>query len=101
VNPAAKETIVANQLPEVASSIQTVALVGIVATLFLSLKLLPPRPERYGRWRYIPMALQWFLMPLTSILFASTAALTSQTRLIFKRYLDVFDATVKVVKKNK
>lgn len=101
VNPSAKETVVANQLPEVASSIQTVALVGIVATLFLSLKLLPPRPERYGRWRYIPMALQWFLMPLTSILFASTAALTSQTRLIFKRYLDVFDATVKVVKKNK
>jgi len=99
VNSSAKETIIANQLPVIASYIQTVALVGIVATLFLSLKLLPPKPERYGRWRYIPMALQWFLMPVTSIIFASTAALYSQTRLILGKYMDVFDATVKVVKK--
>lgn len=99
VNPSAKETIVANQLPVIASYIQTVALVGIVATLFLSLKLLPPKPERYGKWRYIPMALQWFLMPITSIIFASSAAMYSQTRLILGKYLDVFDATVKVVKK--
>lgn len=98
-NPNAKETIIANQLPEIASRIQQVALIGIIITLFLSIKLLPPRPERYGKWRYIPMALQWLLMPVTSILFASSAALFSQTRLIFARYADVFDATVKVVKK--
>lgn len=100
VNPSAKETIIANQLPVIASYIQTVALVGIVATLFLSIKLLPPKPERYSKWRYIPMALQWFLMPITSILFASTAAMYSQTRLMFGKYLDVFDATIKVVKRH-
>lgn len=99
INPRAKETIIANQLPEIASLIQRVALVGIFITLFLSLKLLPQKPERYGRWRYIPMALQWLLMPITSIIFASTAALNSQTRLMIGKYLDVFDATVKHVKK--
>jgi hypothetical protein len=99
VNPSAKETIIANQLPEIASRIQQVALLGIILTLFVSLKLLPPRPSHYRRWRYIPMALQWFLMPITSIIFASTAALYSQTRLMLGKYMDVFDATVKVVKK--
>ncbi len=101
INPHAKETIIANQLPEIASNIQRVALIGIVATLFLSIKLLPPKPAHYRKWRYIPMALQWLLMPITSIIFASTAALNSQTRLMFGRYLDVFDSTIKVVKKHK
>lgn len=98
INPAAKDTIVANQLPEIASRIQQVALIGIFVTLFLSIKLLPPKPERYKNWRYVPMALQWLLMPITSIVFASTAAMYSQTRLMLGKYLDVFDATVKVVK---
>lgn len=98
-NPHAKQTIIANQLPIIASYIQTVALLGIVATLFLSIKLLPPKPDRYRKWRYIPMGLQWVLMPVTSIIFASTAALYSQTKLILARYADVFDATIKVVKK--
>jgi hypothetical protein len=52
VNPSAKETIIANQLPVIASRIQQVALIGIVATLFLSIKLLPPRPERYGKYQW-------------------------------------------------
>jgi hypothetical protein len=99
VNPAAKSSIIANQLQGIASNIQRVAMIGILVTLFISFKLLPPKPERYSKWRYVPMTLQWLLMPVTSILFASTAALTSQTRLMFKRYLDVFDATVKVVKR--
>lgn len=99
VSPAANRSLVINQLPVISSYIQRVALIGIFITLFLSIKLLPPKPERYGKWRYIPMALQWLLMPVTSILFASTAALNAQTRLMFKRYLDVFDSTIKVVKK--
>ena len=99
VSPAADRSLVINQLPIISSYIQTVALVGIVVTLFLSIKLLPPKPERYSKWRYIPMSLQWLLMPFTSIVFASTAALNSQTRLMFKKYLDVFDSTIKVVKK--
>jgi hypothetical protein len=101
VSPVADESILISQLPLISSRIQTVALVGIVATMFLSIKLLPPRPERYGKWRYIPMALQWALMPLTSVLFASTAALFAQTQLICAKYLNVFDATLKVVKRDK
>ncbi len=98
-NPRAKETLIANQLPVISSYIQTLAMLGLFVTLFLSIKLLPPKPERYSKWKYIPMTLQWLLMPVTSILFGSAAALNSQTRLIIGKYLDVFDATIKVKKK--
>jgi hypothetical protein len=90
----------ANQLPQVASRLQTVAMVGIFVSLFFSFKILPPRPERYKRHRNIFMVLQWVLLPLTTIVYSSSAAITSQTRLMFKRYLDKFDVTEKAVKKD-
>jgi len=91
-----------NQLPIIASRIQTVALVGIIATLYLSLKLLPPKPARYRHHRTVFMVLQWVMLPLTTILYNALAALNSQTRLIFGWYLGKFDVTEKaVVKENK
>jgi cellulose synthase/poly-beta-1,6-N-acetylglucosamine synthase-like glycosyltransferase len=87
----------ANQLPLIASRIQTLALVGIFVTLFLSVKMLPKKPERYKRRRTIWMVLQWAMLPVTTILYNSFAALYSQTRLIFGRYMDTFDVTDKAV----
>jgi hypothetical protein len=89
----------ANQLPQIASTIQTIALAGIFISMFLSLKALPPKPERYKRHRTVFMMLQWVLLPVTTILYNTLAAITSQTRLMFKRYLDKFDLTEKAVKK--
>lgn len=89
----------ANQLPLIASRIQTVALVGILVTFFLSIKTLPPKPKRYKSHKSVFMVLQWVLLPVTTIMFNALAALVSQTRLMFGRYLDKFDVTEKVVKK--
>lgn len=94
INP---DNLAALQLPLIASRIQTLALAGIFITLFLSWKMLPPKPERYKRRRTIFMALQWVLLPLTTIVYNSLAALYSQTRLILGRYLDKFDVTDKAV----
>src|SRR5690606_1081534 len=44
-----------DQLPHIASRIQTVALIGIIVTLFLSVKMLPPKPARYKRRRSLLM----------------------------------------------
>ena len=87
----------ANQLPHIASTVQTVALSGIVITLFLSIKMLPPKPLRYKRHRTVFMILQWFMLPVTTIVYNSFSALNSQTRLIFGRYIDKFDVTDKAV----
>jgi len=88
-----------NQLPIIASRIQTVALVGIFATLFLSLKLLPPKPARYKSHRSVFMVLQWVMLPVTTLVYNATAALYSQTRLMLGRYIGKFDVTDKAVVK--
>lgn len=95
LNPDAARDIAAHQLPEIISGIQRVAMVGLVITIFLSLKLLPPRPARYKRRRTIWMVLQWFLMPFTAIAYSAAAAFNAQTHLLLGKYLDKFDVTEK------
>jgi Glycosyl transferase family group 2 len=89
----------ASQLPEIVAGVQRVAMLGLAATMYLCLKTLPPKPARYRKHRRLFMVIQWVYLPLTSIFYGSAAALTSQTRLIFGKYLDKFDFTEKVVKK--
>lgn len=93
------EDIASNQLPNVVSSIQRVAMIGLVITMFLSFKSLPPKPLRYKRHHSIFMVLQWVLLPVTTICYNASAALYSQTRLFLGKYLDKFDVTEKAVKK--
>ena len=91
------QSFTANQLPLTLSRIQTVALLAILAQFFICFKTLPPKPARYKRHRSLFMVLQWVYMPLTGIVYNSFAALYSQTRLLFGRYLDEFDVTEKAV----
>lgn len=93
------EDIAANQLPNIVSRIQTVAMIGLAITLYLSFKALPPKPARYRKHRSLFLLAQWVLLPLSTIIYSATAALNSQTRLFFGRYLDKFDVTEKAVKK--
>lgn len=91
--------VLAHQLPVAASRILTIALVGQFITICLSLLTLPPRPKHYHKAKIIFMIFQWVLIPVTSIVFGCTAALDSQTRLMFGRYPKAFDVTEKAVKK--
>ncbi len=95
LNPEAANDIAAHNLPEVISYLQRAALVGIFVSVVLSLRLLPPRPARYRRTRTLGMILQWFLMPVTAILYNAAASLSAQTHLALGKYLDKFDVTEK------
>lgn len=99
VNSESSRSIVAHELPQVASQLQFIAMFGLFIAIFLTFKMLPPRPARYKRRRNILMLLQWLLMPVVSIVFGASAAIYSQTRLLFGKYMDVFENTVKTVKK--
>jgi hypothetical protein len=89
----------ANELPLIVSRIQTIGLIGVLSSLFVALKTLPPRPARYKRHRSVFMVLQWLYLPITTIAYGSLAALYSQTRLMFGWYISKFDVTDKAVKK--
>ncbi len=93
------ESYIANVLPVTVNRIQTFGLIGVLVSLFVSLKTLPPRPLRYKRHRSVFMVLQWLYLPITNIAYGSCAALYSQTRLMFGKYLTKFDVTVKAIKK--
>lgn len=95
VNSQAAHDIAAHQLPDIVSMIQRVALLGLAVTIFLSFKMLPPRPERYKRHRTIGMLLQWALMPVTAIVYSALSAYNAQTHLLLGKYLDKFDVTEK------
>lgn len=100
INADSQHSIVAHELPQIASQLQFLAMFGLFITVFLTFKMLPPRPERYKRRRNIFMLAQWLFMPVTSICYGAAAAFYSQSRLFFGKYLDKFDVTVKAVKKN-
>ena len=95
INSEASRSVAANQLPEVLSVLQRVAMIGLFITIFLAFKMLPPRPARYKRHRSFGMIAQWVLMPVIAIGYNAAAAFYSQTRLLFGRYLDKFDVTEK------
>lgn len=91
--------MVAYNLPNVVSVVETFASVGLIVTVLVSFRMLPPRPAKYRKGRSILMLLQWILMPVTSILYQSIAAFYAQTRLMLGRYMEKFDVTRKVIKK--
>lgn len=97
INPESNRSLVAHELPTIASGLQQIATIGLFITIFLAFRMLPPRPERYRRRRNIIMLLQWVMMPITSVVYGSAAALTAQTRLLLGKYLDRFDVTEKAV----
>jgi cellulose synthase/poly-beta-1,6-N-acetylglucosamine synthase-like glycosyltransferase len=80
-------TVLAYNTPRFTRYILTLAMVGIVSSIYLSIVLLPPRPPSYGRHQYFFMALQWLIIPFTLIVFGSLPAIDAQTRLMLGRYL--------------
>lgn len=97
LNGEAARSMAVHELPDTISILQRVAMIGLVAMVFTSFRLLPPRPARYKRSRSVIMVLQWVLMPVTAIVYSSAAAFYSQTRLFFGKYLDKFDVTEKTL----
>ncbi len=98
INSNAGHNIVAQQLPQVVSTINTIALLALLMVVYIGLATLPKRPARYGRRRLLGFIWQWVLTPVVGVVFNSFAAINSQFRLAFKRYLGKFDVTEKAVK---
>jgi hypothetical protein len=84
-------------LPRIVSRIQQIGIIGLLASVYVCLVTLPPRPARYKKTRNIIMLWQWLFTPVAAICFGSIAAFNSQTRLMFRKYLSRFDVTEKAV----
>ncbi len=81
-------SVIAYNLPLTTKTLMTIATGFLIFSVYINLILLPPRPKKYSIWRSIMMYLQWFLVPLTSVIFGSLPAIEAQTRLMFGAYLE-------------
>jgi cellulose synthase/poly-beta-1,6-N-acetylglucosamine synthase-like glycosyltransferase len=80
-------TVLSFNLPFLTRSIMTFAMVGLVTSVVLSIAILPPRPPRFGKFKYLWMILQWLLFPITTIGLGTLPAIDAQTRLMLGKYM--------------
>jgi hypothetical protein len=86
-SPEFQISLLSYNLPRLTSNIMTVAMIGMITSATVSLLLLPPRPKKYSRWKNASFVLQWFLLPVTLILFGAFPAIEAQTRLMLGKYM--------------
>lgn len=80
-------TVLSYNLPIVAKSFLTVAMVGLIFSAIFTMYLIPRRPEVAHASRNILMVLQWVLVPLTMVIFSAVPGLETQARLALGRYM--------------
>ena len=86
----AKESVIAQNAPFALQYILTVANIGLILSMILGTLLLPPRPDKYKKRRYLSMVIQWILLPVSMILFGSIPAIDAQTRLMLGKYMGFY-----------
>ncbi len=84
------ESVVAYNLPTATRTLMTIATAFLIFSVYINLILLPPRPKKYSVIRSMMMYAQWFLVPITSLIFGSIPAIEAQTRLMLGYYLEFF-----------
>jgi len=85
--PEFSHTMISYNLPKIISQVMTLTMIGLVSSIYLSFLLLPPRPPKYGRYKYLIFVLGWLLFPIMMIFFGSFPALDAQTRLLLGKYM--------------
>jgi hypothetical protein len=93
------ESVLAHNLPYITRTLMTIALVGLVISMFLSFLLMPPRPDRYSKRRYLNMFFQWFMAPFIAPFLGAMPAVDAQTRIMLGKYFGEFWITEKFKKK--
>jgi len=83
-----QNSVVGYNLPFATKTLMTIATFFLIFSVYINLILLPPRPKKYSVWRSVMMYLQWFLVPLSSVIFGSLPAIEAQTRLMLGKYLE-------------
>ncbi len=86
-NPQFQQTVLSYNLPFITRSLMTLAMLGLVVTMSLTLILLPPPPPNTPKRKYVYMILQWALVPFIASILGSFPAIDAQTRLMIGKPL--------------
>lgn len=89
------ESVLAHNLPFITRGLMSLAMLGLVISMSLSFILMPERPDKYSRWKYLNMFFQWLLIPIIAPTLGAMPAIDSQTRILIKKYFTEFWVTPK------
>jgi len=84
------QTLLSYNLPILTSRILTIAMIGIVGSIYFGMLLLPPKPPKYGKSKYLIFVIEWLLIPIIMIFFTSLPSLDAQTRLMLGKYMGFY-----------
>ena len=81
-------SVVYYNIPQISSTIFNLASGCLIASIILSISLLPKADVRYPLLVKIGHAFEWLMLPFILVFLSSLPALDAQTRLMFGRYLE-------------
>ena len=95
--PGFNETVLAQNLPIIIRILLGLTWFGLIASMIISMLLLPPKPPGFGRIKTLEMIGQWVFIPITAIFFSSIPAIDAQTRLMLGKYMTFWVTEKKAV----
>ena len=96
--PGFQKTVLAQNIPILIRVLLALTWFGLVASMIISMLLLPPKPPGFGRRKTLEMIGQWIFIPITALFFSSFPAIDAQTRLMLGKYMTFWVTEKKAVK---
>lgn len=82
-----RQTAMGYNLPNVSATLFNMSLFTLLVCVFVSIKLLPPRPDDVKPQKHLVMYAQWLIAPLVISFLGSAPAIDAQTRLMLGKYM--------------
>lgn len=80
------QSVLSNNLPQITQQLMNYAMVGMILSAVISMRLLPRQPKGYG-WKRARIFVEWICLPVLIVFFGAIPGLEAQTRLMAGRYM--------------
>lgn len=81
-------TVMGKTLPQVTSTILTIALLSLLTIIFIDWQSRPPRPEGSSWLRRVMQPLEFLLLPIVGFFFSALPGIDAHTRLMLGKYIE-------------
>ncbi|TSC53735.1 MAG: Uncharacterized protein LiPW16_316 [Microgenomates group bacterium LiPW_16] len=88
INPYFAKTVLGHNLARISSTILTICFIFLLVIIILDLRLKPPRPREFARWKIPALYLQWLTLPIVSLFLSALPGLDAHTRLMLGKRLE-------------
>lgn len=95
LNPDFNRTVIGKTLPQVTSTLLTLALISMVVIFIIDALNRPPRPKDRTFLSYLIQPLEFLLLPIVGFFFSALPGIDAHTRLLLGKYIE-YKVTEKV-----